>query len=1048
MYHTDLISDYMVSVAVVAGDWTNYKNLSVDPRWSKYFSPNGLRKTQIGNFLNDNAVSRIAFYDVSLLPYFKDQQGRNMFIETVINRDTDSTGLFVAYDIDAVETDYPNGLIDLIGHTVAGASPETIEYLSYKEKISEFVSFDQVLNDSAGNIFKEASGELSGNSESAFTSGPLTFSIASQTGTSLITLTSTDTAIVLNGINTPIVNAQELNITNVNSSRIRKDTIYVDTVGKLGVAKGNEVSNLTSWANAPLKAIPAGTYPVAIAEVGTQGTSGGLGVSYIYVLPDITISSASTSGADILISQTSSYDITITFTGTKNSDPDSEYIKTRLMQIFNTLKSVLVAGTSLVTTTTGNKKIQAVEFTTDSTEDKAIKISVLNTLTINPSSFAVMYKDLSFTIGTNGSKTETTSGYGTVGSDSAIYKAYTDGIINTGDFFYPQLINPASSGVDHIFKVVEFTTNGSSQSQIDLYTNVVISTSADDEFDATGGDLIYINGTVNNDKVYTILSYASATGSFVKGGATYVRKYTFVVDEAITAELNTTGVTIHEANPDKLVYLKMYLINDKLNIEFVNSDDIANAGAQTSANYAAYNPSIRIHSDKSNFKQSLEIEAVLEINQFLINTSRYGEVKVGDYMEAYIDTTLDADYYPKKLTRVVKKTLWPADPTLALITTDAQIKIYDFGGDKQTYRYSTIENYVQNYQATVLSGFKVRQDSMPDGTETRQNAILNLLAPATALYKGLINKNHISWRYLIDAFGLGLTANSKQQLVDLCGAKLNCLGILNMPSAKAFKNSSSPNFLDPNTKTLSTKFVSLGGDPESNPSFLYSFGQGDGQSCVAYFFPYLTIDDNGRPLNMPPASFVANTFMNKHNTRQSDIHPWTIAAGITNGRITGVGNVEVDFNDEDIEFLNDMNANPIVFKMNQGFCIETNNTAQVSPKSSLSLINSREVLIELENELYNMLLQYQWKFNTPDIRNEIQQKADTICNRYVANDGLYAFLNKCDDTNNTGEIIDAQIGVLDTYVEITKGMAIIVNRVSVTKTGDIASGGFKLNTTL
>jgi hypothetical protein len=100
------------------------------------------------------------------------------------------------------------------------------------------------------------------------------------------------------------------------------------------------------------------------------------------------------------------------------------------------------------------------------------------------------------------------------------------------------------------------------------------------------------------------------------------------------------------------------------------------------------------------------------------------------------------------------------------------------------------------------------------------------------------------------------------------------------------------------------------------------------------------------------------------------------------------------------------------------------------------------VLIELERELGNMLLDFQWKFNTPDVRAEIKLKADVICETYVARGGLYNYFNKCDEENNPLDLVDRQIGVIDTYVEPIKGMGIIVNNITILRTGAIEAGGF------
>ena len=44
--------------------------------------------------------------------------------------------------------------------------------------------------------------------------------------------------------------------------------------------------------------------------------------------------------------------------------------------------------------------------------------------------------------------------------------------------------------------------------------------------------------------------------------------------------------------------------------------------------------------------------------------------------------------------------------------------------------------------------------------------------------------------------------------------------------------------------------------------------------------------------------------------------------------------------------------------------------------------------------------------------------------------------------NNTNYIIDLQMGVLDTYVEIIKGMGIIINQITILNKGALESSGF------
>lgn len=1054
LHPTDLASDYIVSMLIVSGDWSDYKNLSVNTKWSKYFNPNGLRKDQVANFANDVSVNVLKYYsDLSLIPYFKAEannaNSRDIFIETVVNRDTDSTGIFVAYDIEKLEdSDYSLGLLDLVGSNMVGEDDlNVIEYLSYKESISENITFTEQVLDRAGNAFGHEGLNIEGKllSPLAFTD----FTITTGSNSSEINL-GISLDFILNGV---VVSAlsNAVTVNDVAIGKIRKDTLYFDANGNLGVQTGIEVSNQTQWNDVPLKPLASGVLPIAIVYVGSQGSNGAAGITTpIQVLAPIDFEvNNGTNSADILISyginNASSNTVSFEFVGTKNTDSDYNYRKTRLNAIFNQLQSKLNVGTSIIKSVTGQKiVISELTLNTSGSDNKGLTIVVSPSLNINTSGTGgtpeIFYTDdeLTFRSTTGaalGTKTEpsaSTSGYGVVSQNSSLYAAYRDGLINTGDYFYPNLYN-------HVFPDVE-VNNVSGNSVITLYYNT-----ADNIVHSLMSGKIKLFGTLANDNVFTVLNLSltdttlTAQPLYTFDDRTYNLKLDIIVNESIKTEAVLDGsITVHGANDSDITYLKMYFIGTNLTVQYCDKLLLP-----TSLSTVYNLSSIRVLSKKNNYKQTLEIEAVLALNKVLVNSARYNEIKIGDYLKAYVDEdALQPGEVAKNVTRIVSKKLYAGDSTLVEITTDAQIDVLSFGADMQTFRYTSVESYVNTYNAIVLDGFKMRADSMPNGQEQRQNDILNVIAVNTPLFKGLCNRNKISWRYLIDPWANGLTANSKQQLVDLCGTKLTCFGILNMPSAKAFKNSTSTIFVN-DDKSLNTEFIRLGGDPESSPSFLYTFAEGSGQSNVGYFFPFVTIDDNGRPLDMPPASFVANAFMRKHTTRLASVKPWTVVAGLTNGLLTGFGNVEMDLTPDDIGNLNLMNANPIVYKMNRGFVVETDNTAQVSPRSSLSYIHSREVLVELEEDMYQMLLTYQWRANTKDVRDEIKSKADAICQRYVRDNGLYDFYNVIDETNNTPEIIDAQIGVLDTYVEIIKNMSVIVNNITILKTGDIQAGGFR-----
>jgi hypothetical protein len=753
-------------------------------------------------------------------------------------------------------------------------------------------------------------------------------------------------------------------------------------------------------------------------------------------------------GTDYLITEPTPGSIKVEFPSTSGSVTSKNYTQYRRLRLFNQLLDIfesadIVQATMLKDIVTQEKfslaNASITNIVNTNTANRSFTLAL--GLTAVPADILngnlVFYKiDNEFTLGSLGVETKNTIGVptasGVVAKYSSFYQDFYNGQINTGDYFHGNLVDPTQP-----VRVV-FQNEGT-------FSYVIVDNTATDIDDTKK---IYVpTSTLNLTAIQLAGSTVAVTSLVDPISGTYYASATYDIYATDGVDLVNENLTNVKFvwNADLKHYLKMYLdSSENLTVTFMDSL------LQTSEAIDVVNDAqTQVWSNKRNYKQTIEIEEPAGYtpvaNKILVKGSRYTEVKVGDFLEASVQTLpTHTDEKSRNLTRILTKRLYAADNSLVEITCDAPIEKYAVGTDLQTMRYTSIEDYVTTYKGISLKGFRMREASMPDGTEARQNSILNLIAKGTTLAKALNNKEAIDFRYVVDSFGLGLIERSKQQLVDLCGDRLDCFGFINMPSLKSFKNSTSPTFVD-SEGVLQTSFIASGGDPESSPAFLYSFGDGRGVSSVGYFTPYLIVNDNGRPADVPPAMFAANTYLRKLNSNASSIVPWTIAAGVTNGRITGIAGIEQNFSLEDIENLNQAQINPIVFKRNRGYVIETENTAQTLYKSALSYIHVREVLIELERELSAMLLDFQWRFNTADVRAEIKLRADNICEKYVNKNGLFNYFNKCDEENNTNEIIDNQIGVLDTYVEPIRGMGIIVNNITILRTGAIQAGGFITN---
>lgn len=1194
----DYASDYMVDVIVVGGDWSNYRELAVDSRWAQYFNASGLIKGQLRNFANDRNITLLAYYEgLSLIPYFRDLNGRNIFIETSINRDTDKTGLFCEFNADLVEKDYYTGLVDLTGNTLADKNATEIDFLSYKETISESVELTQVPLDLPGNVtalFGNQFG-LTGSLLFTTTGTPSagTYSINGSVGVSgsVFFAGGTNSAVVVNpGIGyqigetlTGTLGGVTASITLTSNSLTRVSVYGYDsqpnhpfsvttTPAVSGVIQNGDVrtgyfgegtvfnvrrsdtqntsatfSN-TYTVDADAFVVVNGTkvdittsktFNISAASYPITGTSSYTSVFYLdstgvirstnslvknakpsvsadavvlgyveltinqgafvsYVFTDITVDDSgykdfvfgqeivdttkpdNKTAPDFYVEQVTTAEgfessIKVTFIGTNTPASTSNYAQYRKYKMFNWLVNVIDSvnkdKVSLLVDANSSSmtKYSLADATITDIEFSAIrnKSFVLNLMTTSISDilngWLTFYtEDNEFILGSNEVVTKNevaTILEGVAGKYSKFYLDFYNGIINTGDFFYDnRLYQNALDGTPNSLAntagttIVTFiggeTATNDVYSEYAGYNYIILDTNTIvNQVNLTSTEQILVYSSELNSGVFTINNNTvnpTDDASDLASALGFTGSYAYEVAENVAYETLTDVNTIFAINSKN--YLKMYIdVNGNLQAAFTDETLSASSTVDTIVSNTFY-----VQSELSNLKQTIEIETptgyVQVPNKVLVNGARYTELKVGDFLEADTDGVEMApgQTIPRKLTRVLSKRQYTGDTSLTEISCDAKIlktELVQGSGDFQTTRYVTIDQYATTYKTISLKGFRIREASLPDGTEARQNSILNSVAKGTPLFKALTNKEAFDFRYLVDAFGLGLTERSKQQLVDICGERLDAFGFINMPSIRAFKNSSSPSFVN-SEGVLQAEFIAKGGDPESNPAFLYSFGEGTGVSAVGYFTPYVVVNDNGRPLNFPPASYVATTYIRKHISNVSSVTPWTIAAGVTNGRVTNIAGLEIDWDPSDIDFLNPAQINPIVLKKNRGYVIETENTALVLYKSALSYIHTREVLIELERELSRMLLDYQWKFNTPDVRAEIKLRADVICETYVSKNGLYNYFNKMDDENNTAEIIDNQIGVLDTYVEPIKGMGIIVNNITILRTGAIAAGGF------
>jgi hypothetical protein len=423
-----------------------------------------------------------------------------------------------------------------------------------------------------------------------------------------------------------------------------------------------------------------------------------------------------------------------------------------------------------------------------------------------------------------------------------------------------------------------------------------------------------------------------------------------------------------------------------------------------------------------------------------------GEILKGQYLVMNhggtgTATNIDPITGKSRLTRIisVSEDSNPLSATYKKITIVTNDPIF-ITGDNEIERYKDVTEFITHYKFSTLDGYTLRAEQLPNGNTARENEILDVMYNSN-IADALADREVITFRYIVDSFQGGIEPASKIRLTRLAKNRQSALAILNMPSVKQFKNSINPLFKFDTTSSFNTQYVPTGGNLALNPSNIFNLpGIADGANYGAFYGPNLIIRENGSNMSVPPSASVSNLFIDKYNLAL----PYSIVAGPRRGIVTGQGlvGVEYAFDRKDLDFIEPFGYNAIVNKRGFGLTINANQTAQQTVKSALSQVHVRELLIYIQDGIEAILKNYRWEFNTAQNRLEIKTLSDNFLSQVLSDGGVYDFQNIMDSTNNTVEVIDNNIGILDTYIEPVRGMGILVHRTTILKTGTIATGNF------
>ncbi len=266
---------------------------------------------------------------------------------------------------------------------------------------------------------------------------------------------------------------------------------------------------------------------------------------------------------------------------------------------------------------------------------------------------------------------------------------------------------------------------------------------------------------------------------------------------------------------------------------------------------------------------------------------------------------------------------------------------------------------------------------------------------------------------LVDV-SLLLTGNhpvaTAQHVVDIADTRKDCIAFLSPPLA-AVQNNASEEAADIVTYRSSTL--------NRNTSYAV-LDSGWKVQYDKYNDIYVYV-----PLNADTAGLCART------DQTND--PWWSPAGFNRGQIKNCVKLLYSPNQTDRDTLYKNGVNPVVSFPGQGVVLYGDKTLLAKP-SAFDRINVRRLFIVLEKAIATAAKYQLFEFNDVFTRAQFRSLVEPFLRDVRGRRGIYDFRVVCDETNNTGEVIDRNEFVADIYIKPAKSINFIYLNFIATRT--------------
>jgi hypothetical protein len=152
--------------------------------------------------------------------------------------------------------------------------------------------------------------------------------------------------------------------------------------------------------------------------------------------------------------------------------------------------------------------------------------------------------------------------------------------------------------------------------------------------------------------------------------------------------------------------------------------------------------------------------------------------------------------------------------------------------------------------------------------------------------------------------------------------------------------------------------------------------------------------------------------------------PWWSPGGLNRGQIKNVVRLSCNPNQTNRDNLYRNSINPVVTFPGQGTVLFGDKTLLAKP-SAFDRINVRRLFIVLEKSIATAAKYQLFEFNDAFTRGQFKNLIEPFLRDVQGRRGITDFLVKCDESNNTGEVIDRNEFVADIFVKPTRSINFI-----------------------